>query len=120
MTTKTTKAKEQSRAAAYRGVAGDIGSAVTAGGKAYVNGILELSRTLGGFGREILTDAGDHVRKTVQAKCIREVAELQAAYAQHRIEMSATHTKEFADLAGAKSKEVIKPLADLINQDKAA
>ena len=85
-----------------RQVAGEVGGALGAGGKAYVAGVLDLGRALGGFGREILTEAGEHVRATVRAKDLRELAELQAAFAQRRIEMSATYTKEFADLARAK------------------
>jgi hypothetical protein len=34
--------------------------------------------------------------------------------------MSATHAKEFADLARAKSEEVIAPVAALVKQRKAA
>ena len=103
-----------------RQVAGDVGGALSTGSKAYVGGVIELGRTLGGFGREILTETGEHVRATVKAKSLREVAELQAALAQHRVEMSATHTKEFVDLARAKSEEVIAPIAALLKQDKAA
>jgi hypothetical protein len=103
-----------------RNVAGNVGGAVTAGSRAYVTGLMDLGRTLGGFGREILNDAGEHVRATFRAKNLREAAELQAAYAQHRIEMSATHSKEFVDLARVKSEAVIAPFADLLKQDKKA
>ena len=51
---------------------------------------------------------------------MRSVAELQATFAQRRIEMSATHTKEFADLARVKSEEVIAPIAMLLKQNKTA
>ena len=118
--TATAKPAVRARIADARETAGDVGSALIAGGKAYAGGIMELGRALGGFGREIVTEAGDHVRATMKAKCLREVAELQAAYAQHRIEMSATHTKEFVDLARVKAEEAIAPIADLFKQDKAA
>ena len=39
------------------------------------------------------------MRATVRAKDLRELVELQAAYAQHRVELSATYTKELVDLA---------------------
>jgi hypothetical protein len=123
----TTRTKAQSKDSGLRnrledarGVAGNVGGAVTSGSRAYVTGLMELGRTLGGFGREVLNDAGEHVRATIRAKNLREVAELQAAYAQHRIEMSATHSKEFVDLARVKSEEVIAPFADLLKQEKAA
>jgi poly(3-hydroxyalkanoate) synthetase len=41
-------------------------------------------------------------------------------YVQHRIEMTATHAKEFADLARARSEDAIAPIAALLKQDKAA
>ena len=118
--TETAKPAVRARIETAREVATNVGGALGEGGKAYVAGILELGRALGGFGREILTEAGEHVRATMQAKCLSEVVRLQAAYAQHRLEMSATHAKEFVDLARVKSEEVIAPIADLVKQDKQA
>jgi hypothetical protein len=102
-----------------REVATEVGGAFQAGGKAYVAGLIELGRALGGMGRETLTEAGEHLRATVRAKNLRELAELQAAYAQHRIEMSATHAKEFVDLARCRSEEVVAPFAGLLRRDTA-
>ena len=126
-TTKTQEATDEAakvglgaRLGGARQAATEVSGALAAGSKAYVGGVLELGRTLGGFGREVLDEAGAHVRATLKAKNLREVGELQAAFAQHRVEMSATHTKEFADLARAKSEEVIAPLAALLKQDQAA
>ena len=51
-------------------------------------------------------------------KNLREFAELQAAYAQHRVELSATHAKELVDLARCRSEEVIAPFADLLKKNK--
>jgi hypothetical protein len=101
-------------------IATGLSGAVTAGSRAYVNGVLELGRTLGGFGREIAAEAGRHVRATIEARSLREVAELQAAWVQHRVETSTAHAKEFADLAHAKSMDVISPFTALLKQDKAA
>lgn len=108
------------RVATLRGTAAGIGSVLAEGGKAYVNGITELGRALGGLGRELVGEFGQHARATVQANSMRDVAELQAAFAQHRVEMAATHAKEFVDLARVKSEEVIAPFAELIRRDKAA
>jgi hypothetical protein len=122
-TTKTKPAADETAKAGVGGakeIATDVSGALAAGGRAYIGGIVELGRTLGGFGREVFTEAGQHVRATLQAKNLRTVGELQAAFAQHRIEMSATHAKEFADLARAKSEEVIAPIAALLKQDAAA
>ena len=116
----TRKASLGARIGSAREIASEFSGALTAGGNAYVSGIMELGRALGGFGREVITEASRHVRATLQAKNLRAVGELQAAFAQHRIEVSASHAKEFADLARAKTEEVIAPIATLLKQDKAA
>ena len=97
-----------------------LSSALTAGSRAYVAGIFELGRMLGGFGREIADEAGQHVRATVESRALRDVAELQAAWLQHRIETSSAHVKEFADLAHSRTMEVIAPFAALLRRNKAA
>jgi hypothetical protein len=96
-----------------------LSSALTDGSRAYANGILELGRTLGGFGREITAEAGRHIRATIEARSLREVAELQAAWAQHRVETSTAHVKELADLTHTKTMDVIAPFAALLKQPKA-
>lgn len=97
-------------------IATKLSGALTAGSRAYVIGILELGRTLGGFGREIATESGRHARAIIEARSPREVAELQAAWVQHRVETSTAHAKEFADLAYAKTMDVIAPFAALLKQ----
>src|SRR5690349_4027392 len=90
----TTKAGLGARIGGATKIATAVPGALAAGGKAYVSGMIELGRTLSGFGREILTEGSQHVLATVQAKNLREAGELQVAWAQNRIEMSATHSKE--------------------------
>ena len=117
-TTKTPKTTATEKVTAKvqdaREVVGDLSKALTASSKAYVSGILELSKTFGGFGREIMTESKDHVVALTKAKSLREVAERQAAFVQHRVEMSATHTKELGDLARIKTEDVITPVTDLV------
>jgi hypothetical protein len=94
--------------------------AVAAGSRAYLRGILALGRAIGGQGREIAAEAGRHVRVTLKAQSLREVAELQAAWVQHRVETSTAHAKELADLAHARTMDVIAPFVTLLKQDKPA
>jgi hypothetical protein len=98
----------------------ELSGVLSAASLAYVNGGLELGRTLGGFGRQIVAEAGQHVRATFEARGLRAVAELQAAWVQHRVETSTAHAKEFADLAQCKTMDVIASFAALLKQDKAA
>jgi hypothetical protein len=101
-------------------IATALSGALTVGGRAYVSGVLELGRTLGGFGHEIATEAGRHVSTTIEARSVREIVELQAAWVQHRVETSTAHAKEFVDLAHAKTMDVVAPFTALLKQDKAA
>jgi hypothetical protein len=98
-------------------IAISLTGALTAGSRAYVNGVIELGRTLGGFGREVAAEAGRHVRTTIEAKSLCEVVELQAAWVQHWAETSTAQTKELADLAHAKTMDVIAPFAALLKQN---
>jgi hypothetical protein len=100
-------------------IATELSGALTAGGRAYVTGVFELGQTLGGFGREIAAEAGRHVGATFEARSLREVAELQAAWVQHRVETSTAHAKEFADLAHARTMDVVAPFAALLKQKAA-
>ncbi|HRO09926.1 phasin family protein [Amaricoccus sp.] len=110
---------ERTRLERTREIAAGIGGAVQAGGKAYVAGLFELGRTLGEIGGETLRETGEHLRTSIRAGSLRELAELQAAYAQNRLEMSATHAKEFVDIARYRTEEVVAPIADLLRRDKA-
>ena len=123
MSTKTIEeATAAANVASARGKAlvANLSDALVVGGRAYVNGVRELGRTLGGFAREIGAEAGQHVRATFEARNLREAAELQAGWAQHRIETSTAQAKEFVDLAWAKTEEVLAPFAALLKQEKAA
>src|ERR1700744_6600377 len=116
-----TTAKTERAAASAAGLAAQLGSAkeiatglstaLAAGGRAYISGVVELGRTLGSFGREIAGEANRHIRATIEARILREFAELQAAWAQHRVETSTAHAKEFVDPAQAKPRDVIAPFA---------
>lgn len=46
-------------------VASEISGALTAGGEAYVGGMVELGRTRGGLGREVISEASQHLRATL-------------------------------------------------------
>lgn len=112
MSTKTTA--DTTATTATIGARRGFPQALAAGGKAYVTGVTELAHTLTGFGREVLGETGAHVRASLNANNLRALGELQVGFAQHRVETAATHAKEFADLARARSEDVIAPLTALL------
>ncbi|MEO1749789.1 MAG: phasin family protein, partial [Pseudomonadota bacterium] len=63
-------------------------------GKAYYSGLSVLGQTIWGFGQEVYGEVTNHAQKTMQAKSLSDVASLQAAFVQTRIETSAAHSKE--------------------------
>lgn len=108
------------RVQSVRSAATGIGSAVMAGGRAYITGVGEIGRTIFGFGKELLDDTVQHGKTSLQAKSVRDMAEMQVSYIQHRIETGAAHAQEIVELARAKSENVIEPMVALINTKKAA
>ena len=86
----------------------------------YFAGVVALGRAIGEFGRETATEFGQHAKATLEARSIRDVAELQAGWVQHRVETATAHAKELADLAREKTEDVIEPFAALLKQGKAA
>ena len=91
-----------------------IPAAMADGARAYVKGLSDLARSLGGFVAEIGKESRAHVEQSLKARNLRSFGELQLAWAQHRVETSATHVKEFADLARDRSEAVIEPFTALL------
>ncbi|MEO0487530.1 MAG: phasin family protein [Pseudomonadota bacterium] len=103
-----------------RGVSSQTSGAAVDFGKAYYAGVSTLGRTLFGFGKEFYGEVTTHAQKTMSAKSVREVAELQAAYIQTRIETSAAHGKEFIDVATVEAEKTMKPVIELLDGKRAA
>ncbi|MEM9717493.1 MAG: phasin family protein [Pseudomonadota bacterium] len=95
------------------GVAKDFGTA-------YYTGVTTLGKTLFGFAQEFYGEAAEHATKTMKAKNLTSVAELQAAFIQSRIENSATHGKIFIDVARQQTEATMKPVIDLLDGKRAA
>ncbi|MEM1374713.1 MAG: phasin family protein [Pseudomonadota bacterium] len=103
-----------------RGTANLTAGAAVDFGKAYYSGLTTVSKTLWGFGQEFYGEVTDHAQKTMQAKNIRQVAELQAAFLQTRVETSAAHGKEFIDVARVETEKTMKPVLELLDGQRAA
>ena len=89
-------------------------------GKAYYSGMSVLGQTLWGFGQEFYGEVTNHAQKTLQAKSISDVASLQAAFVQTRIETTAAHGKEFIDVAREQTEQTMKPIIELLDSKRAA
>ncbi|MEO0343162.1 MAG: phasin family protein [Pseudomonadota bacterium] len=89
-------------------------------GTAYYNGVSTLGKTLFGFAQEFYAETAEHATKTMKAKNLTSVAELQAAFIQSRIENSATHGKVFIDVARQQTEATMKPVIALLNTKSAA
>lgn len=114
------EAKSTPAANAVRLIPSELTSFLFAGQRAYTNSITELSRMLLGFGRDVVDDSVNHVKATFRATNLRQVAELQVAFAQNRIEGAAAHLQQVVELARAKAGDAIDPLAGLVKTKEAA
>lgn len=103
-----------------RSTGSDAAGATVEFGKAYYAGVSILGQTVWGFGQEFYGEVTDHARKTMGAKSVREVAELQASYVQGRIETSASHGKEFIDIAREQAELTMKPIISLLDSKRSA
>ncbi|MCH2076004.1 MAG: phasin family protein [Rhodobacteraceae bacterium] len=103
-----------------RGTANLTAGAAMDFGKAYYAGLTTVSKTLWGFGQEFYGEVTDHAQKTMQAKNIQQVAELQASFMQTRLETSAAHGKEFIDVARVETEKTLKPVIELLDGKRAA
>ena len=89
-------------------------------GKAYYSSLSVLGQTIWGFGQEVYGEVTNHAQKTMQAKSLSDVASLQAAFVQTRIETSAAHSKEFIDVAREETEKTMKPIIELLDGKRAA
>lgn len=101
------------------GGVGHVGAAMKDSAGAYYRGVTGLAGLLGQFGREIIAEAGDHARQTLNARCVREAGVLQVAYAQHRIDSAASHAQEFTLAARDAARGVVAPFSLLITSKSA-
>ncbi|MEL6995957.1 MAG: phasin family protein, partial [Pseudomonadota bacterium] len=60
------------------------------------------------------------VSRTMGAKSLTDVAGLQAAFLQTRVETSAAHSKEFVDVAREQAEATLKPVIELLDGKRAA
>lgn len=122
-TKKTTKAAAekvaetaQTATTAVKGTSAALSQAASA----YVTGVSAIAKSVFGVSKEIATETVEHGKASMQANCVRSLAEMQAGYVQHRIEASTVHVKEVSDVAAASFGKVYAPLIGLLKDRKAA
>ena len=103
-----------------RGTAGKVAGVAKDFGSAYYTGVTTLGKTLFGFAQDIYVETAEHATKTMKAKDMTSVAELQAAFIQSRIENAATHSKIFVDVARQQTEATMKPIVEALDTKKAA
>lgn len=87
---------------------------------AYVAGVSAITKSVFGVGQEIAQETLEHGKSSMQATCVRSLAEMQAGYVQHRLESSTVHVKTVADVASESFKNVYAPLFGLLKDRNAA
>lgn len=114
--TETTTESVKTAATAATG----IFSALATSGRAAFAGIIEVDKTLFGYAKDAVTGYVDHGKKSLQAKNINDLVDLQAAYAHANIEASVANAREIVDLSRTKTIEAYAPVKDAYASYKAA
>ena len=120
-TTKTKQATETKQMSAPMGerietigtFAQNVREAAQAGGKAYVTGLTEIGSRVLDFGKQFVTETSEHASKSIKAKNLNELAEIQGEFTKHRIETAGEHIRELAEVTREKADDVVEPIAGL-------
>ncbi len=93
--------------------AGNLFSAVFQSGRSAVEGIIEVDKALLGFAKDAFNGYVDLGKKSMQAKCINDLIDLQAAHAHASIENGAANAREIVELSRSKAKEAYAPVKEI-------
>ncbi|WP_372574711.1 phasin family protein [Ruegeria jejuensis] len=91
-----------------------FGAYVTSGRKV-VEGVIEVDKTLLGYAKNAVDGYVALGKDTMQAKCLNDVIDLQAAHAHASIENGAANAREVIELSRTRAKEAYAPLKEIID-----
>ena len=80
-----------------------------------VEGVIEVDKALIGYAREAAESYVALGKDTVNAKCLNDVIELQAAHAHARIGANAANAREVVEMTKDRAKEAYAPLKEVID-----
>lgn len=112
--TKATDAKNTARDSFANGTKAvtDLFGAFYHSGRKSVEGVIAVDKALLGYAKDTVSGTYDAARKSMGAKDINELIDIQASYAHRYIEASATNAREAIDLARMKALDAYAPLKD--------
>ncbi|MBO9452957.1 phasin family protein [Tropicibacter sp. R16_0] len=91
----------------------DFAGAAQTGTKAYFSAVAEIGSLVYGFGKQFVTETTEHATKTLKAKNINEMAEMQTEFVKHRAETAGEHIQELVELARDKAEEAVNPFNEM-------
>ncbi|MCL6282465.1 phasin family protein [Ruegeria sp. 2012CJ41-6] len=91
-----------------------FGAYITSGRK-LVEGVIEVDKTLLGYAKNSFDGYVALGKDTMQAKCLNDVIDLQAAHAHASIENGAANAREVVELSRTRAKEAYAPLKEVID-----
>ncbi|MFA3917423.1 phasin family protein [Ruegeria hyattellae] len=80
-----------------------------------VEGVIEVDKTLLGYAKNAVDGYVALGKDTMQAKCLNDVIDLQAAHAHASIENGAANAREVVELSRTRAKEAYAPLKEVID-----
>lgn len=93
-------------------VVGTLGHA----GRTSFDGVAEFNAALGRYGKEALTDTIELGRKTIKAKCLRELVELHVDYVTRRNQAMFASVSELNAIAQSKTIAAWSPLGETVRK----
>jgi hypothetical protein len=96
----------------------NVFSALTQATRKTVEGVIAVDKTLLGYAKNAVTSYVDLGKASLQAKCLNDLIDLQAAYAHNSIETTAANAREVVDMSRTKAKEAYAPVKEIIDTYK--
>lgn len=85
-------------------------------GRTSINGVAEYGSVLGRYGKDALTDTIEFGRQSLQAKCIKDLVELNVAFVSRRSQAMFASVSELNSIAQAKTVAAWSPLGETLRK----
>ena len=94
----------------------DVFSVVDNAGRTTLGGIATVNTSLVGYGRDVLADTIEVGKKTMEARSVKDVVELQTAFAERRISAAFHTMSALNSLAQQNVMAMWSPFASLVRE----
>ena len=98
----------------------DIGDTATASAHTFATSLQTIASAHADFAKKLMQDSSEFISQLTSVKEPAKLMELQSEYAKNAYETFVAESKKISELYAEFFKQMTKPLADLIEKNKAA